>query len=79
MIYFFQVNKLDFVVVSVHLKAAGLNEEDLARLQEEIMNVPKLSDAIEEHLPGEGDIIIMGDFNEAPDSQGKQIMKLIII
>jgi hypothetical protein len=39
-------------VGSVHLKATGLDNEDLDRLQAEIDKVPKVVNAIEEHYPG---------------------------
>ena len=57
--------------MSVHLKATGLDNEDLSRLQEEIDKMPKLVDAIQEHLPGEDDIMVLGDFNLSPNTEGR--------
>lgn len=34
------------------MKATGLDNEDLGRLQEEIDKIPKIVKAIEEQLPG---------------------------
>lgn len=63
----FKMRKFDCVVVSVHLKATGLNNQDLPRLQKEIDLVPYVVEAIEDHYPGEKDVIMLGDFNLAPD------------
>ena len=60
--------------MSVHLKATGLDNEDLSRLQEEIDKIPNLVDAIQEHLPGEDDVVILGDFNLSPDTQGRLLI-----
>ena len=49
---FFQIKKFDCIIVSVHLKATGLDNEDLDRLQAEIDKVPTLSKAIEQQYPG---------------------------
>ena len=38
--------------MSVHLKATGLNNEDLDRLQAEIDRVPAIYEAVEEEYPG---------------------------
>ncbi|XP_061197033.1 endonuclease/exonuclease/phosphatase family domain-containing protein 1-like [Saccostrea echinata] len=62
-----KMKKFDCVMASVHLKATGLDNEDLEKLQAEIDNVPKVVKAIEEHYPGEKDIILLGDFNLEPD------------
>ena len=69
------MKRFDCVLVSVHLKATGLDNEDLSRLQEEIDKMPNLVDAIEEHLPGEKDIIILGDFNLTPNTDGMYVFK----
>ena len=69
-----QMKRFDCVLVSVHLKATGLDNEDLSRLQEEIDKMPNLVDAIEEHLPGEKDIIVLGDFNLSPNTEGRIIL-----
>ena len=68
--FLLQIKRFDCVLVSVHLKATGLDNEDLSRLQEEIDKIPNLVDAIQEQLPGEEDVIILGDFNLSPDTQG---------
>lgn len=65
----FKLKRLDCAIVSVHLKATGLENEDLGRLQEEIDRIPDLIDAIEEQLPGEKDIMILGDFNMGPNTE----------
>lgn len=46
------MKKFDCIIVSVHLKATGLSNEDLSRLQEEIDKVPMIVEAIEDHFPG---------------------------
>ena len=38
--------------MSVHLKATGLSNEDLERLQAEIDRVPAIYEAVEEEYPG---------------------------
>ena len=48
-----KVKRFDCALVSVHLKATGLNNEDLGRLQGEIDNIPNLIDAIQAQLPGQ--------------------------
>ncbi|KAL3858575.1 hypothetical protein ACJMK2_008851 [Sinanodonta woodiana] len=48
----FKIGKFDTVLVSVHLKATGLDNEDLSKLQEEINKIPYLVEAIKDHLPG---------------------------
>ncbi|KAL5021060.1 hypothetical protein ScPMuIL_000215 [Solemya velum] len=63
----FKIWRFDCVVVSVHLKATGLDNKDLGRLQEEIDKIPSLVSALKQHCPGEKDIILLGDFNRAPD------------
>ncbi|XP_033754676.1 endonuclease/exonuclease/phosphatase family domain-containing protein 1-like [Pecten maximus] len=65
----FKIRKFDCVVVSVHLKATGLNNQDMPQLQKEIDQVPHVVEAIEDHYPGEKDIIMLGDFNLAPDKE----------
>ena len=46
------MKKFDCIVVSVHMKATGLANEDLNRLQEEIDQVPQLIKALEQQYPG---------------------------
>lgn len=53
------MKKFDCIIVSVHLKATGLSNEDLSRLQEEIDKVPMIVEAIEDHFPG---IVIIKHF-----------------
>ncbi|XP_052817075.1 endonuclease/exonuclease/phosphatase family domain-containing protein 1-like [Mya arenaria] len=65
----FKIKRFDCAMVSVHLKATGLDNEDLGRLQEEIDKMPNLVAAIQAELPGERDIILLGDFNLSPDAQ----------
>ncbi|CAG2195823.1 unnamed protein product [Mytilus edulis] len=48
----FKMKKFDCIVVSVHMKATGLANEDLNRLQEEIDQVPQLIKALEQQYPG---------------------------
>lgn len=48
----FQIKRFDCALVSVHLKATGLDNEDLNRLQDEIDKIPDLIQAIQEELPG---------------------------
>nr|XP_058944279.1 endonuclease/exonuclease/phosphatase family domain-containing protein 1-like [Pocillopora verrucosa] len=64
---FFKAKKFDFVLVSVHLKAAGLGNSDLERLKEELARVPALITALQSHIPGEKDMMVLGDFNLGPD------------
>ncbi|CAC5357515.1 Endonuclease/exonuclease/phosphatase family domain-containing protein 1 [Mytilus coruscus] len=71
----FKMKKFDCIVVSVHMKATGLANEDLDRLQEEIDQVPKLIKAIEQQYPGEEDIIILGDFNLDPQKEDFDVMR----
>ncbi|XP_074646167.1 endonuclease/exonuclease/phosphatase family domain-containing protein 1-like [Tubulanus polymorphus] len=72
---FFQVDKLDFVLVSVHLKATGLGNEDLDELEEEILRMPALVEAIKLSCPGEEDVLILGDFNLNPDTTDFDIFR----
>ena len=46
------MKNFDCVIVSVHLKATGLGNEDLERLQKEIDKVPNIVQAIGDHFPG---------------------------
>ncbi|XP_060577591.1 endonuclease/exonuclease/phosphatase family domain-containing protein 1-like [Ruditapes philippinarum] len=64
----FKIKRFDCAIVSVHLKATGLANEDLGRLQAEIDKISNLVEAIQEQLPDEKDIIILGDFNLAPNT-----------
>ncbi|XP_046360471.2 endonuclease/exonuclease/phosphatase family domain-containing protein 1-like [Haliotis rufescens] len=71
----FKINKkFDCVVVSVHLKAAGLQDEALDKTKQEVRQVPALISAIEQQVPGENDIIIVGDFNLSPDSEDYKLL-----
>ncbi|VDI08362.1 Hypothetical predicted protein [Mytilus galloprovincialis] len=71
----FKIKKFDCIIGSVHLKATGLDNEDLERLQKEIDKVPEVIDAIEQQYPGEEDIIILGDFNLDPKEEDFDIMR----
>ncbi|KAK3581772.1 hypothetical protein CHS0354_017213 [Potamilus streckersoni] len=72
----FKIGKFDAVLVSVHLKATGLDNEDLSKLQEEINKIPYLLEAIKDHLPGEEDIIILGDFNLTPTADDFECLRI---
>ncbi|KAH3771008.1 hypothetical protein DPMN_172308 [Dreissena polymorpha] len=48
----FKISGFDCALVSVHLKATGLENEDISRLQAEIDNMPNLIEAIRTALPG---------------------------
>lgn len=63
----FKMKRFDCAVVSVHLKATGLDNEDLGRLQQELDQIPEMVEAIHQHLTDEKDIIILGDFNMGPE------------
>ncbi|KAL4233991.1 Endonuclease/exonuclease/phosphatase domain-containing protein 1 [Mactra antiquata] len=65
----FKIKRFDCALVSVHLKATGLDNEDLIRLQEEIDKIPDLIQSIQDQLPGEKDIILLGDFNLSPNTK----------
>ncbi|VDI08360.1 Hypothetical predicted protein [Mytilus galloprovincialis] len=47
----FKIKKFDCIIVSVRLKATGLENEDIERLQNEIDKVPDVIDAIEKQYP----------------------------
>ncbi|KAH9499802.1 Endonuclease/exonuclease/phosphatase domain-containing protein 1 [Bulinus truncatus] len=65
----FKVNgQFDCVVVSVHLKATGLHNEDLDRTEKEVGSVNDVVDAVKKVLHGENDIIMVGDFNLKPNA-----------
>ncbi|EDO30448.1 predicted protein [Nematostella vectensis] len=49
---FFKTKGLDFLVTSVHLKATGLDNEDIGRLQEERARMPDIITALNECVPG---------------------------
>ncbi|KAK7114022.1 endonuclease/exonuclease/phosphatase family domain-containing protein 1-like [Littorina saxatilis] len=67
---FFRVNgQLDCVVVSVHLKATGLEGEDLDRTKAEVASMTDVLKSIADHVPSEKDVILVGDFNLGPDSE----------
>lgn len=72
---FFQAKKFDFVLVSVHLKAAGLGNSDLERLEKELARVPELITALQTHIPGEKDLMVLGDFNLGPDTEEFDAMR----
>lgn len=65
----FKIKRFDCALVSVHLKATGLDNEDLGHLQAEVDRISDLIDAIQDQLPGEQDIIILGDFNLSPSTE----------
>ncbi|XP_063416805.1 endonuclease/exonuclease/phosphatase family domain-containing protein 1-like [Mytilus trossulus] len=71
----FKIKKFDCIIASVHLKATGLDNEDLERLQKEIDKVPEVIDAIEKQYPGEEDILMLGDFNLDPKMEDFDIMR----
>lgn len=62
-------------VCSVHLKAAGLKNEDLDDSKLEATTVLKIAKAVEKKLENEKDVIVLGDFNMSPDSQGRTILQ----
>ena len=69
---------MDIVLVSVHLKAVGPSSSaasDLARLNEEIENLPLLVEAIMERVKNENDVIIVGDFNMEPDQKEFDVLR----
>ena len=69
---------MDLVVVCVHLKAVGRSESarsDLARLNDEISNLPLLVDAIRERIPVEKDVMIVGDFNLEPNQKEFDVLR----
>ncbi|XP_052233058.1 endonuclease/exonuclease/phosphatase family domain-containing protein 1-like [Dreissena polymorpha] len=47
----FKISGFDCALVSVHLKATGLENEDIGRLQAEIDNIPNLIETIRTALP----------------------------
>ncbi|XP_038068061.1 endonuclease/exonuclease/phosphatase family domain-containing protein 1-like [Patiria miniata] len=65
---YFKLQELDVVLISVHLKFPGLNNNSRDKLEEEISQLSLLNDALEEQLPDENDILIVGDFNSAPSA-----------
>ncbi|XP_071784894.1 endonuclease/exonuclease/phosphatase family domain-containing protein 1-like [Asterias amurensis] len=65
---YFKAKKLDFVLVSVHLKFPGLNNGTKDKLEEEICQLGLLTDALSAQLPDEKDVLIMGDFNSGPSA-----------
>lgn len=66
----FRINgELDFVVVSVHLKATGLKGEDAHRTRAEVSSMSHVLKCLSKHVEGEKDVILVGDFNHAPDSK----------
>ncbi|CAC5421495.1 unnamed protein product [Mytilus coruscus] len=79
----FKIKKFDCIIVSVHLKATGLGNEDLERLQKEIDKVPEVIDAIEKHYPdfdimrakGYSNCVPVGEFTNISNSnpEGSQI------
>ncbi|KAH3770627.1 hypothetical protein DPMN_171918 [Dreissena polymorpha] len=67
----FKISGFDCALVSVHLKATGLENEDIGRLQAEIDNIPNLIETIRTALPGENYIRLLGDFNLSADTKGQ--------
>lgn len=72
---FFKAKKFDFVLVSVHLKATGLGNADIARLEKELARIPDLVQALQTHLSGEKDMMVLGDFNLGPEEEEFDAMK----
>ena len=66
---YFKAYRFDFVVLSVHLKATGLDNEDIEQLQGEIDTMPNIFEALSESMPGEDDILVVGDFNLTPSDE----------
>ncbi|XP_064598935.1 endonuclease/exonuclease/phosphatase family domain-containing protein 1-like [Liolophura sinensis] len=62
----FKLGRVDCVLVSVHLKATGLQNEDRDRLGQEVDRVSDVIHSLNIHFPGEHDVVIMGDFNLTP-------------
>lgn len=59
------------VLCSVHLKATGLNDEDLDAAKAEALTIPKIAKTVSKVLKNEKDIAILGDFNLSPDCAGR--------
>ncbi|XP_052229755.1 endonuclease/exonuclease/phosphatase family domain-containing protein 1-like isoform X2 [Dreissena polymorpha] len=59
----FKISGFDCALVSVHLKATGLENEDISRLQAEIDNMPNLIEAIRTALPDFDDLRNLGYHN----------------
>ncbi|KAL8592998.1 hypothetical protein ACOMHN_017928 [Nucella lapillus] len=67
---FFKVNgQLDCVVISVHLKATGLQNEDLHRTKAEVASMSDVLDCVSARVPDEKDVIFVGDFNLGPNTE----------
>ena len=58
----YQVREFDLAVVNIHLR---LTSEDGQTEQ-----LDNTISAIEQHLQGEKDVVLLGDFNAPPDSEG---------
>ncbi|GFO25389.1 endonuclease/exonuclease/phosphatase family domain-containing protein 1 [Plakobranchus ocellatus] len=58
----------DCLIVSVHLKAAGLKGEDQQRTEKEAQTLNDILEAVKDTFTSERDIIFLGDFNLSPDS-----------
>ncbi|GFR77838.1 endonuclease/exonuclease/phosphatase family domain-containing protein 1 [Elysia marginata] len=61
----------DFVIVSLHLKAGGLDGEDQYRTEEEAETLNDVLKAAIDTFKSERDIIFLGDFNLSPCSSGE--------
>lgn len=73
---FFKVNgHVDCVVVSVHLKAAVLEGEDLHSMTTEAASVSDFLNAVASHIPAKKDIIVVGDCHLEPDCHGWRELK----
>ncbi|XP_064640427.1 endonuclease/exonuclease/phosphatase family domain-containing protein 1-like [Lineus longissimus] len=66
---FFKIDNFDFVLASVHLKASGQRSEHMDDLQKEILAIPSLVEAVQDHIISEKDIILVGDFNLESQSE----------
>jgi len=71
----FQIDGWRFVLVSVHLKAAGWGRVDTAQLSVEVRLLSPMIQAISETITGHKDVIVLGDFNMGPDSECKSVSR----
>ena len=53
------------MVVNLHLKATGFEDGDTCDKMDLVIQ------ALEQQLEGERDIVLLGDFNTDPDSEGQ--------
>ncbi|CAH1779507.1 unnamed protein product [Owenia fusiformis] len=72
---YIKAGSLDFIAVSVHLKATGLQNQDLSMLKEEIGSIDDVVVALQERLPGEKDLVILGDFNLPADAADFNVLR----